>query len=344
MSQTLEGSVERITFYNEENGYTVARFQPKGKDYIVTVVGNLMSVQVGEFLHLQGRWVMHPQHGRQFEVERYKVELPATIEGIRKYLGSGLIKGVGPVTAERIVDHFGLEALDIIEQQPDRLNEVPGVGPKRVRMIQRAWAEQQQIKEVMLFLQSHGVSPTLAVKIYKEYQDAAIAVVKNEPYRLAKDIFGIGFLTADKIAQALGIGPEDPQRVAAGVRHILAQFSDDGHVFARRPDLVREAANVLTVAPDKVEWAIDQLERDDEIRVEEDAVYLRPFYFGEVGVANRLLSMLATRESRLAVYTDANWERVFDYLIRSDRRAGPDPPSPPRVRPPQRHEIPARPG
>src|ERR671937_1388646 len=183
---SLSGSVERITYHNEENGYTVARLQPAGKSHVVTIVGNLPSVNVGESLRLEGNWVTHPQHGRQFVVERYQVELPATIEGIRKYLGSGLIKGIGPVTAERIVQCFGLDTLDVIEGTPERLVEVPGVGQKRVRMIQRAWAEQQQIKEVMLFLQAHGVSTGLAVKIYKAYGDAALSIVRHYPYRLAK--------------------------------------------------------------------------------------------------------------------------------------------------------------
>lgn len=312
--QTIEGTVERITFYNEENGYTVARFQPRRKNYLITIVGNLMSVNVGESLRLQGRWTTHAQYGRQFEVEHYTVQMPATIEGIRKYLGSGLIKGVGPVTAERIVDHFGLDTLEIIETDPGRLIEVPGVGRKRVEMIKRAWAEQQSIKEIMLFLQAHDITTGLAVKIYKQYGDAAINVVRNDPYRLARDVYGIGFITADKIARAIGIAHDAPERVAAGVQHVLSSFSDDGHVFARRPQLVQTAAQILEVEPDRVEWAIDQLEVEGEVRVEDEAVYLRPFYYAEVGVANRLRTMLNVVQSRLAFYRTANWERVFQYL------------------------------
>ena len=312
--QTMEGTVERITFYNEENGYTVARFQPRGKRYLVTVVGNLMGVHVGESLRLHGRWTVHPQYGKQFEIESYTVQMPATIEGIRKYLGSGLIKGIGPVTAERIVKHFGLETLDVIEKEPERLIEVPGVGKKRVAMIQRAWEEQKAIKEIMLFLQAHGVSTGLAVKIYKTYGDASISVVKHEPYRLARDVYGIGFLTADKIARAVGIAHDAPQRIAAGVEHVLSTFSDDGHVFARRPELVRKAAEILEVDPDRVEWAIEELAAEGQLYVEDEAVYLRPFYYAELGVANRLRTMLNVERSRLAAFRDVDWGRAFAYL------------------------------
>src|SRR5512142_2817043 len=224
--QTLRGTIERITFYNEENGYTVARLAPEGKPYVVTVVGNLMGANVGELLLLEGVWQNHPQHGRQFEIKRFSLQLPATIQGIKKYLGSGLIKGIGPVTAERIVKRFGLDTLDVIENDIQRLQQVEGVGAKRIAIIQRGWAEQKQIKEVMMFLSSHGVSTSLAVKIYKEYGDGALHVLSKEPYRLARDIYGIGFLTADKIARALGMKVDDPARIEAGVRHVLSQFSD----------------------------------------------------------------------------------------------------------------------
>jgi exodeoxyribonuclease V alpha subunit len=175
--QSLRGTIERVTFYNEENGYTVARFLPEGKAMVVTVVGSLMGASVGESLALEGIWTNHPQHGRQFEIKHFSLQLPATVEGLRKYLGSGLIKGVGPVTAERIVKHFGMDTLAVIERSIDRLKEVEGVGARRIALIQRGWAEQKQIKEVMLFLQSHGVSTSLAVKIYKEYGAALSPLV-----------------------------------------------------------------------------------------------------------------------------------------------------------------------
>ena len=205
MSDKLHGTVERITYYNEETGYSVIRLNVKGRSgpagrALVTVVGNLPEVNPGESLRLEGIWTAHPQYGRQFKAERCKQILPATVEGIKKYLGSGLVKGVGPVTAARIVQRFGADTLRMLDEKPRRLREALGVGPKRAAAIAKAWEEQKQIREVMLFLQSHGVTTGLAVKIYKTYGDDALQVVQEDPYRLARDIWGVGFKTADKIA------------------------------------------------------------------------------------------------------------------------------------------------
>ena len=214
---TLRGVIERITYHNEENGYTVAQLTPDGASYTVPVIGAMLGINVGESVLLTGTWSSHPQYGRQFKAEQVRTVLPATIAGLEKYLGSGLIKGIGPVTAKRIVRKFGLDTLRVIEETPARLREVLGVGQHRAEIITRAWAEQRAIKEVMLFLQSHNVSTGLAVKIYKQYGDDAITVVKNDPYRLAREVYGIGFVTADKIARELGIAADAPERVAAGV-------------------------------------------------------------------------------------------------------------------------------
>jgi hypothetical protein len=214
---TLDAVLERITYANQETGYTVARVATDRSSDLLTVVGALLGTQPGESLHLQGRWTSHPQYGRQFQVDTYTTVLPATIQGIRRYLGSGLIKGIGPKMAERIVEHFGQATLEVIEQAPGRLVEVAGLGPKRTGMITAAWEEQKAIKEVMVFLQGVGVSTSLAVRIYKTYQDQAIEVVRREPYRLAADVWGIGFKTADQIAQRLGIPHDSPQRVKAGL-------------------------------------------------------------------------------------------------------------------------------
>ncbi len=342
--QSLRGAIERITFYNEENGYTVARFVPEGKTLPVTIVGNLMGVNVGESLALDGVWKTHAEYGPQFEIKRFAVQLPATVVGLKKYLGSGLIKGVGPVTAERIVDHFGLATLDIVEKEIERLREVEGVGAKRIEMIKRGWTEQKQIKEVMLFLQSHGVSTTLAVKIYKAYGDAALNVVRNDPYRLARDIWGIGFLTADKIARATGVKPDDPARIEAGARYVLGSFSDDGHVFARRDDLTRESAQTLGAAPNLVEDAIARLQKMEEVVVEppplpspvgdrgglgggDNAVYLTPFYYAEIGVANRIKQIAASPHSRLAEFRALalsgveGWNAAFEWVASKSKIA-----------------------
>ena len=223
------------------------RSRPRAASYTVTVVGNLLEVSPGESLRLHGQWTSHARYGRQFQVERYDTVLPATVAGIEKYLGSGLIKGIGPVTARRIVRRFKLDTLRIIEEEPQRLREVLGVGKKRVGLIERAWEEQKAIKEVMIFLQSHNVSTAHAVRIYKTYGDASIDVVRSDPYRLARDIHGIGFLTADKIARELGLAHDSPQRVQAGIAYTLSQMADDGHVYAPQGELIHESTRILEV-------------------------------------------------------------------------------------------------
>ncbi len=331
MRETLEGTVERITYHNEQTGYTVVRLVARGFLGPVTGVGNMAEVNVGEYLRLEGQWANHPQYGRQFKVLDYKTVLPATVEGMRKYLGSGLIKGIGPVMAQRIVKKFGERTLDVIEHEPHRLLSVLGIGRKRVALIKRAWEEQRQIKEVMLFLQSHNVSTSLAVKIYKKYGDESIDVVQQDPYRLARDIYGIGFLTADKIARNLGIPEDSPQRVAAGVSYVLSELADEGHVYAPQDELTTESARILKVDAALVAEGIASLEADEQVRREtivyptaqdhagasvreEQAVYLAPFYYGEVGVANRLRALANHPTDRLAFYHTARWEQTFDYL------------------------------
>ena len=247
----LQAVLERITYANEETGYTIARVATdrSGSD-LVTVVGALLGVQPGESLRLVGRWGSHPRYGRQFEVESYTTVLPATVQGIERYLGSGLIKGIGPRTAGRIVGHFGVDTLRVIEEEPGRLVEVAGLGPKRTAMIGRAWEEQKAIKEVMVFLQGVGVSTSLAVRIYKKYGDGSISVVRNEPYRLAAEVWGIGFKTADTIAQAVGIPHDSPQRVQAGIQYTLSEAADHGHCYLPEPNLLTDAAQILGVPAD----------------------------------------------------------------------------------------------
>ncbi|GAB4214895.1 MAG: ATP-dependent RecD-like DNA helicase [Roseiflexaceae bacterium] len=319
---TLEGILERITYHSEVDGYTVARVQPRGKTYLVTIVGRLIGAQVGESLELEGRWVDHPEHGRQFEVERYRTVLPATVEGIRRYLGSGLIKGIGPATAKRIVETFGSYTLHVIDHEPQRLREVPTLGPKRVERIMRAWQEQQQIKEIMVFLQELAISPGLAVRIYKQYGDQSLAVVQETPYRLADEIFGIGFLTADKIARALGIPHDSPQRIGAGLRFTLSQATDDGHCYLPWDELVARGAKLLEVDAQDVGAILDAIAITGEVHVEVQAgerlVYLLPFFHAERGVAARLRDLMRGPSRIAAFFREANWPRVFEHL--ADRR------------------------
>ena len=365
--ETLRGVIERITFHNEESGYTVAKLTPEsgpragfGAARAVTVLGNMTGVNVGESVELTGRWTVHPEYGRQFQVEQLRSVLPATVAGIEKYLGSGLVKGIGPVMAKRIVAGFGVETLRVIETAPERLVEIPGVGDKRRRLIVQAWQEQQAIKEVMIFLQSHGVSTSLATKIYKFYGDQAIGIVQSDPYRLARDIYGIGFLTADKIARAAGISPTAAGRIAAGVAYALEQAAEEGHVYLPAPELIRHAAELLQVEPAQAALGVVQLWQDDAVKVtptpggaaqalpadpsprlvaeggqlyaestiaqaqrlptSDETVYATPFFYSEVGVAGRVLRLLADGESRLHAFTGRmlDWDRALNAVEQAE--------------------------
>jgi exodeoxyribonuclease V alpha subunit len=251
----LLGVIERITFHSEESGYTVARLNTGNVKQLITVVGSFANIQAGQTLQLQGIWIEHPQYGSQFQVAKYTETKPATLTGIEKYLGSGLIKGVGPVTAKRIVKHFGLDTLEIIENQIERLIEVPGIASKRIAMIQSTWVEQKLIKEVMIFLSGHGVSTTYAVKIYKQYGDNAIAIVTTNPYQLAIDIFGIGFLTADKIAVNVGVSPWSKFRYRAGVLHVLD--SEINEILYYKPSFFYSEQHLAKLLQQKLETKLD---------------------------------------------------------------------------------------
>ncbi|MGC5342367.1 ATP-dependent RecD-like DNA helicase [Streptomyces sp. DT24] len=323
----VEGVLERITYANEENGYTVARVDTgRGAGDLLTVVGSLLGAQVGESVRMEGRWGSHPQFGKQFTVENYTTILPATIQGIRRYLGSGLIKGIGPVMADRITTHFGVDTLDIIETAPERLVEVPGLGPKRTKMIAAAWEEQKAIKEVMVFLQSVGVSTSIAVRIYKKYGDASISVVKNQPYRLAADVWGIGFLTADRIAQAVGIPHDSPERVKAGLQYALSQSTDQGHCFLPEERLITDAVKLLQVDTGLVIECLAELAADPEGVVRETvpgpddegapvtAVYLVPFHRAELSLAGQVRRLLRAPEDRMPDFQDVDWDKALAWL------------------------------
>ncbi|MFC4609561.1 ATP-dependent RecD-like DNA helicase [Streptomyces maoxianensis] len=322
----VEGVLERITYANEETGYTVARVDTgRGGADLLTVVGSLLGAQPGESLRMEGRWGSHAQYGKQFTVENYTTVLPATIQGIRRYLGSGLIKGIGPRIAERIVEHFGVDTLDIIEQQPKKLVEVPGLGPKRTKLIGAAWEEQKAIKEVMIFLQGVGVSTSIAVRIYKKYGDASISVVKNQAYRLAADVWGIGFLTADRIAQAVGIPHDSPERVKAGLQYALSQSADQGHCFLPEERLIADAVKLLQVDTGLVIECLAELAGEEEGVVREKvpapdggedltAVYLVPFHRAEISLAAQLTRLLRTEQDRMPAFHDVVWDKALAWL------------------------------
>ncbi|GII51937.1 ATP-dependent RecD-like DNA helicase [Planotetraspora thailandica] len=319
----MDAVLERITYANEETGYTIARVATeRSGTELLTVVGPLLGAQVGESLRLTGRWGSHPRYGRQFEVWSYTTVLPATIQGIQRYLGSGLIKGIGPKMAERIVDHFGTDTLRVIEEEPGRLVEVPGLGPKRTKMIGAAWEEQKIIKEVMIFLQGVGVSTSIAVRIFKQYGEESIEVVRKEPYRLADDVWGIGFKTADTIAQAVGIPHDSPERVKAGLRYTLSQAADDGHCYLPAPNLVADAVKILEVTPDLTAACLEELVAEEGVVREEvpagdstvPAVYLVPFHRAELSLAGTLRGLLASSHDRLKAFADVDWPTALDWL------------------------------
>lgn len=306
----LTGSVERITFYNPENGYSVLRLRPEvrgrqrlpglSRDVLITVVGNLPEVSPGEHLKLEGIWDSHPKHGKQFKAEICEQALPSTIAGMASYLGSGMVKGIGPKLAERIVELFGEETFEVIEHQPQRLKEVSGIGRDRMGKIIAAWEEKKQVKEIMVFLHAHGVSTNLAVKIFKQYGDMSLQVVQEDPYQLERDIYGIGFKTADRIAQALGLSPEHPSRIEAGIVFALNETINQGHVYVPKGLLVQRAIELLAVPHELLPPRLERLEGQERIRQEQlplangrsdelvDVVYLTPLYWGEVGVADRI--------------------------------------------------------
>ncbi len=327
--ELLTGSVEHITYYNPENGYSVVRLLPDerrlpnlGRDGLATITGNLPELAPGEHLRLQGNWTNHPKHGIQFQVELCEQTLPATTAGICRYLGSGLIRGIGPRLAERIVAHFGAKTLEAIEEHPELLRQVPDIGPKRSLLIAQAWEEQKQVKEIMLFLHSHGISTNLAVKIYKHYGDQALQVVRSDPYRLARDIYGIGFKTADRIAQSLGLPADHPSRIEAGVVYVLNEMSNEGHVYAPQPTLAGRAIGLLQTAPELIQPALQRLAQADRIRTDQlpalppptgtaarevspaypqtPVIYLTPFFLSESSLAQRLAALAAHIPSNLS--------------------------------------------
>ena len=309
MHTTLSGQIDHITFTNEESGFTIARVLVSGRREPVTVVGTLMGPTPGEVLDMTGEWTNHPRFGRQFKVIECSTRVPATVSGIRKYLGSGMIRGLGPVMAGRIVDRFGKQTLDIIDSKIQRLVEVEGIGQKRIAMIAEAWAAQSEIRDVMLFLQGHGVSSGYAAKIFKQYGNQSITVVKQNPYRLAADIFGIGFQTADQIADKLGFDKNSRLRVEAGILHVLNQLSSEGHVYFPYKPLVSRCCHILCVDQEPVIRGLGKLAADQEIVIEDinatldafrqnhKAVYLTRFHLCETGIARRLKALVCGSKS-----------------------------------------------
>ena len=294
-NERIEGLVERVTFFNEENGFAVLRVKVRGQRDLVTVLGSLPAVNGGEWVMAEGQWTRDPQHGLQFRAENLRSSAPNSREGIEKYLGSGLIKGIGPVLAKKLVTKFGEQVFDIIDTQSARLEEVDKVGPERRRRIKTAWAEQKVVREIMVFLHAHGASASRAVRIYKTYGDQAIEKVRANPYQLARDIHGIGFKTADGIARKLGIAADSLQRAAAGLRHTLFNATNEGHCALPEEILVRHAATMLEVDETVVTEALagalgsEELERDEITG--QPLLYLPGLLGAEKSIARKILGL-----------------------------------------------------
>lgn len=299
--ETIDGYIERITFQNAETGFTVAQLQQPRHSSLTTVVGVMPAVCVGETVQCKGFWKQHLTHGRQFCVEQCQIQAPADVVSIEKYLGSGLIKGIGPVFAAKVVKKFGVETLNIIDTKPERLKEIKGLGPKKRESIIKSWQDQKSIREVMIFLQTYDVSPTYAQKIFKIYGVETIQKVEANPYQLARDITGIGFKTADAIAEKMGIGKETPQRVEAGIEHLLSTLSDEGHVCHPVSLFIGHAEAFLAVSKELISSSLTSLKDGGRIEiqllqglvVEEQFVWKRSLYLAEIGIAREMKRLLS---------------------------------------------------
>lgn len=316
--------VERITYQNPENGYSVLKCRVKDYSDLVPVVGSLLDANVGSVLLVEGSWKVDAKYGRQFVAENWEETLPATVYGMEKYLGSGLIKGVGPKFAKRIVQKYGADTFAVIEEHVECLIEVEGIGRKRVQMIAESWERQKEVKNIMLFLQEHQVSTSFAAKIYKQYGNESIAVMKENPYRLADDIWGIGFKTADQIAGKLGFGKESYVRLRSGLMYTLSELSNEGHVYAGVQQLAEKASQLLEASPETVIMTMDEMLQKEELirerrisKTDEDGnpvtpVYLPPFYYAEVGVAGKLKRLAAAPAG----------DRLYGKLMEARMRTG----------------------
>ena len=304
--QKIRCVVERITYQNPENGYSVLKCRVKDHSDLVPVIGNMLDANVGSVLLAEGEWKVDSKYGRQFVAEKWEETLPATVYGMEKYLGSGLIKGVGPKFAKKIVQKYGVDTFVVIEDNIELLIEIDGIGKKRIEMIAESWARQKEIKNIMLVLQEHQVSASYAAKIFKQYRNDSIPVMKEKPYRLADDIWGIGFKTADQIAMKLGFNKESFLRLRSGLMYTLSELSNDGHVYAEKKQLIEKGSELLEAAPETVVMTMDEMLKKSELIQEKDIVrtddegnridpiYLPPFFFAEVGVAAKLKKLASS--------------------------------------------------
>jgi exodeoxyribonuclease V alpha subunit len=302
------GIIEDIVFRNEENGFSVVEVMEEGTKRIITAVGSFPFINQGERVRLEGEWTTHPVYGQQLKMETYSSVAPSTIVGMENYLASGLIKGVGPSTARKLVEHFGLDVLEIIQFNPQRLKEVEGIGNTRAEMIASSFSEQKEIREVMIFLQSYGITTTYALKIYKTYGSNTVNLIRENPYRLAEDVVGIGFKTADRIARAMGVDINSPYRAIAGTKYVLSRAASDGHTYLPKDELIDKAGRLLSVDKSLAENALTALALSQDVVMEENedhiAVYLAAFFQAEAGTARMLRDLALVNNHRPIKHID----------------------------------------
>ncbi|MBN1899697.1 ATP-dependent RecD-like DNA helicase [Candidatus Sumerlaeota bacterium] len=320
----IDGVIDHYIFQNELNSYSVAIFLEEGKkSRKITVVGTLAGISPGESLRLWGKWVTNPKFGRQFEIQSYIPILPATILGIKRYLGSGMIKGIGNAFAKKIVDHFGVETLDVIDHEPDRLLEIRDIGPKRLDMVKNAWREHRMIRDIMIFLQSHNITLNLATRIFRFYGTDSIRILKEDPYRLSLDMYGIGFKSADKIAQSMGIPKDAPERARAGIIHVLTEAAgNDGHTFLFEEELIKASGEILEIDRDIINSAIEYLQHTERIVKEEingqRAVFPRSLHACETGITDYLKQLRMEKRQPFLIDVEtriAGFEKKYGFNL-----------------------------
>ena len=295
---TLHGSIERIIFHNPDNGFCVLKVKAQEHEDLVIVVGRAQMVSPGEYIECRGQWVHDRQFGQQFKADELKIIQPTHVEGMEKYLGSGVVKGIGPHTAKILIEKYGAEVFNIIEKNPEKLLNIPGIGAKRLELITTGWEEQMRVREIMVFLQSHGLGTARALRIYKTYGDQAIQRVKENPYRLALDIPGVGFKTADELAQSLGVARDSLQRAQAGVRHVLQEFAGQGHCVSSQEELIKQSIKLLEISEEKVLAAIQSEVKFGHLVMEgelEPTYMLPTLYQAELGVSLHFERLLAVK-------------------------------------------------
>jgi exodeoxyribonuclease V alpha subunit len=324
LREVLDGVVERVTYVNEENAYTVARFKMPKQKRLATIAGIMPGIAPGEGMRIEGRWSDHPNYGRQFVVESYQPAAPGTVPALKRYLGSGLLKGVGPVVAQHIINTFGLDTMRVLDEEPDRLREVPGMGAKRAQAIAATWRERRLLQNLMVTLQGEGLPVTLAVRTIKKYGSATETIIRETPYRLPAEVYGVTFAMGDAIALRNGVAKDAPQRIAAGITHVLRTAAEQGHSFLPVDTMLAAVAQQLGIGEGTVRTLLPDLNETGTVRVDvsaggEPIAYAPLLYGAEIGVAKAILALTRSEKSRLPQFAKLDWSKAWEYVDRREK-------------------------